>query len=382
MAICVGMKIFRMTLWLPFLIWASSALAERPVVVEFFVVPGCDVCEEIKTFVVPDVEARFGEDLVIQELSIDVDENYLKLAAYQDRFGADPDDKVSMVLSGRRYVGGRDNITTGLVAAIEQMLVESYEEASAVVDEPDGRENLRRRADEFTAIAVLAAGLTDGVNPCAFAAAILLVSLMTTGGRDRRVIFCTGVSFCLAVFLTYFLLGLGAFSILNRLSDHPTADLVLKWGMVLFLAVLAVISAWDAAIYARHRDPGRIVLQLPDHMKDRLRTMARSRIRSGGAIVGGFTAGVVVTLIESVCTGQVYLPTLTLLARQDGDGRTVSMLLLYNLAFVIPLIVVFLAAFSGASSARLADWSRKNVIPAKILLALFFAAMAVLTFAL
>ena len=62
-------------------------------------------------------------------------------------------------------------------------------------------------ASRFTLPAVLAAGLADGVNPCAFSAAIMLASVLALGGRRRRSRLAGGLAFCLGSFLTYMAMG-------------------------------------------------------------------------------------------------------------------------------------------------------------------------------
>ena len=53
-------------------------------------------------------------------------------------------------------------------------------------------------------------------------------------------------------------------------------------------------------------------------------------------------------------------------------------MLLYNVMFVVPLVVVTAASFLGARNQRLVDWSRTNVVWSKSLMGAFFAALAIL----
>jgi len=96
--------------------------------------------------------------------------------------------------------------------------------------------------------------------------------------------------------------------------------------------------------------------------------------------IGGFFLGAVVTAIESICTGQVYVPTLVLVVKGAGEAsRTAwSYLLLYNLMFIVPLAAVFLLTYFGLRTQTLLEWSKRNVVTSKILLGIFFLAMAVL----
>ena len=56
---------------------------------------------------------------------------------------------------------------------------------------------------------VLLIGLTDGLNPCAFATMIFFVSYLRLGRRSRRAMWAVGLSFIASVSLTYFLFGVG-----------------------------------------------------------------------------------------------------------------------------------------------------------------------------
>jgi len=53
-------------------------------------------------------------------------------------------------------------------------------------------------------------------------------------------------------------------------------------------------------------------------------------------------------------------------------------LILYNLMFLVPLIVVFLLTYFGLKTPTLLVWSKKNVVLSKVLMGAFFITMAVL----
>jgi cytochrome c biogenesis protein CcdA len=99
----------------------------------------------------------------------------------------------------------------------------------------------------------------------------------------------------------------------------------------------------------------------------------------GRPILGGVVTGAGVTILESVCTGQSYVPVLMYMLK-DNPSDLCSWLLLvtYNLLFVLPLAVVFICFHRGMQLKVLVDWSKRNLVVVKLLLGLFFAAMAVL----
>ena len=59
--------------------------------------------------------------------------------------------------------------------------------------------------------AVVTAAAVDAINPCAFAVLIILITAVLGAGNRRRVLYA-GLAFSLAVFISYYLMGLGVYS--------------------------------------------------------------------------------------------------------------------------------------------------------------------------
>ncbi|GAB7014777.1 hypothetical protein JCM10550A_01430 [Methanogenium cariaci] len=62
--------------------------------------------------------------------------------------------------------------------------------------------------------------------------------------------------------------------------------------------------------------------------------------------------GIVVSLIELPCTGGVYLAILAMLSGSEVWAAT-GLLVLYNLMFVVPLLVIITAAVAGFPPERM-----------------------------
>jgi cytochrome c biogenesis protein CcdA len=75
----------------------------------------------------------------------------------------------------------------------------------------------------------------------------------------------------------------------------------------------------------------------------------------------------------------VYLPTLAWLARTGDRARAIGLLLLYNLAFILPLLAVFAASYTGVSSSRIASSFQRHRGKVKIGPAVVFAGLAEVT---
>jgi len=81
-----------------------------------------------------------------------------------------------------------------------------------------------------------------------------------------------------------------------------------------------------------------------------------------------------VSILELACTGQLYLPTIAYLV-QTGSTRPAEVAALgaYNLAFIIPLVIVVLAVYYGVSSRRIGTWFSRRAGTAKFAMGAVFA---------
>lgn len=233
-------------------------------------------------------------------------------------------------------------------------------------------------ASRFTLPAVVVAGVVDGFNPCAFSIVIALAGILAVGGRRRRARMLGGWAFCLGSFLTYMAMGLGLMKALRSLAGLRTAHDVVMSLLALSLFVLSALSVRDAFRYRRAKVPSVITLQLPDRVKRLIRAIAEASWGGPAVVVAGLGCGFLVTLLDSLCTGQVYVPVLALISREPGALRSLGYLALYNAAFISPLVAVFMLAAKGADSERMSRWSKRNVFPSKIALGVVFALLGAL----
>jgi hypothetical protein len=93
---------------------------------------------------------------------------------------------------------------------------------------------------------------------------------------------------------------------------------------------------------------------------------------------GTIAVAVLITILELGCTGQVYLPTLAYYARTSM--RAASLLAAYNVAFVLPLTVLFVAVVAGVSTNRIRRLFLSTLPSVRFASAFLFAAFAVALF--
>ena len=235
-------------------------------------------------------------------------------------------------------------------------------------------------SSQWTFLTVLLAGLADGFNPCAFSIVIVLAGILAVGGRKRRARLLGGWAFCIASFFTYMAMGLGLMRVIRALESLRVIHDVIMVLLSVSLFVLAILSVRDAFRYRKEKVPSAIALQLPDKVKRLIRVVAETSWSGSAVVVTGFGCGFLVTLLDSLCTGQIYVPLLALISREVEAWRSFMLLAVYNLAFIAPLIVIFILAAKGADSERMSRWSKRNVFPSKIAMGIIFAILGVLVF--
>jgi cytochrome c biogenesis protein CcdA len=82
-------------------------------------------------------------------------------------------------------------------------------------------------------------------------------------------------------------------------------------------------------------------------------------------------------LLEAVCTGQTYLPTIVFILKGYKDMKAFIYLVTYNLMFVVPLFVIFLFALFGATSVQFSRFMKDKLGAIKILMSLLFLGLGI-----
>ena len=356
----------------------ASVLAARTVTLDYFFQQGCEECARVNALVLPMLAERFPDKYELHKYDISEEENYLKLVEYQERLNVTSDDTVCMIVDGKWYLGGFTAIDSGLWEVMEK--ARRLPTASIPPEDvSSNRERLHRRAENFTVGAILMAGLLDGFNPCVFSTLIFFMSLLLLARIRGGRLLAAGGAYCLACFCTYVALGFGLFHVLKLFSGYQAMRLGIETILIAFLVLFAFLSFRDAWRFRRSGKSGSVTLQLPEKVKNKIHSVMRNSLKFRYLLLGAFSVGVLVTVLESICTGQVYLPTLVLMSREFGAGsRWFGYLLLYNLMFILPLLLLFLAAWRGITMPVFLKWSRRNVVAGKTALGCLFLLLAVL----
>ena len=247
-------------------------------------------------------------------------------------------------------------VQTGVVSRLSQAEAKTGEASDDIV----------KRFNAFATLAVAGAGLLDGINPCAFATIVFFISYMSLVGRGRKEMLAAGGAFAAAVFVTYLLLGMGLLKFLSFLNEFSVVAKCVYLLAAIGTFVLAFLSLYDA-YKAQQGKVKEITLQLPKSLKQRIHKVIREQTRTSGVIIGALVIGFAISVLELVCTGQVYLPTITFVMGLEGmRGHALTYLILYNLMFIVPLLVVFGFVYWGTTSMQLGGVLQQHLMPVKL----------------
>ena len=278
------------------------------------------------------------------------------------------------------FVGRDALVGSDIREAALRSLVDKYDRTGAepvwkivAGDTASAAHSIVERFRGLGILTIMVAGLIDGVNPCAFATIVFLLSYLALVGRTRREILMAGLAFTAAVFLIYFSMGLGLFQFLQRLAFLSLLSRVVYALAALLVLVLSAISFYDFVLIRRGHRPADMKLQLPMFLKRRIHEAIRKQSRSGRLAMGAFLAGAIVSVLELACTGQVYLPTIIFVTGVEGlKTDAILYLLVYNLLFVLPLVIIFVISYLGISSQQIGAVMEAHMDRVKFILGFFF----------
>mgnify|MGYP001563065503 CR=1 FL=1 len=197
-----------------------------------------------------------------------------------------------------------------------------------------------------TIATVLITAAVDSINPCAIGVLILLVSQIVVT-RSKRQLIKLGMVYIAAIYATYFLAGLGLILFFRAIPLAIAEYISIAVGTV--IVVSGLIEIKDFFWYGKG-----ISLSIPAEYAKKIHNYATKMTYLGLIFLGVFAAGV-----ELPCTGGPYL-AITLMLSQNFNLMALLLLALYNVIFVMPLVVILVLAYTGTKITALKKWKQKN----------------------
>ena len=341
----------------------------------------CHSCARVKNGVIPGIKKEFKDRLEVEYLDIGDIENYKMLVGLQKKY--DPASTSNIIpvayIEGKLLYGGV-SIRNGL----RKLIIESLGQ-KGIISHRLPSIDLVPIFKEFKPLVIIGAGLLDGVNPCAFTVIVFFISFLALQGYRRRELIAVGLTFITVVFITYLLIGLGIFGFLYRLEGFWLVSKIVNIAIGLLSIVLGIFALYDFFKFKKTGQTEGLALQLPRSIKDRIHSLIGMHYRVKGGqdtvqskkhiivlISSALVTGFLISLLESVCTGQIYLPTIVFILKTTYKLQGLAYLLLYNFMFIIPLLIIFLFALWGVTSDQFSKFLKEHLLTVKLLMAVLF----------
>jgi len=317
----------------------------------FFHETGCPHCARVQGFLdelapaYPDLEV-VSYDLHEPE-ALELLEQLL--IEYEVELGPTPLWFIGDVASiGGTFYGLRDEpyAPAGLAEkpALEEAISRAISEnAPSPLSRLTGETSTGGLAQDLTIPAVILAAAADSVNPCTFAVLVLLLGTLIVAGRKGKVL-QIGLAFVAAIYLSYFLMGIGIFTAIQAAG--------IQRPFILAVSSLAILlGLWNMKDYFAY---GKwFTIEVPQRWRPTVKRITASVV----SIPGAFAVGVLDSLFLLPCSSGPYIAILALLSKTASRGQGIVYLLLYNFIFVVPLLLIVGAVYFGyTTTARAERW--------------------------
>ena len=231
---------------------------------------------------------------------------------------------VPVIFIGNAVLEGENAIKKNF-EPIATWYVKNKKTAISLPQIPDSYSSGTDANGEISIPLIIVAGLLDGINPCAFAVLVFLLAyLMTLTSRERMIL--AGITYSAAVFIFYFLSGLGIFTVVQTTGAVKGFSFIAA-----AIAIIAGILMIKDAIF-----PGKgPTLAIPESKKPMI-----NRFIEKSSIPAAFILGILVGMFELPCTGGIYLAIISMISLRMDIFAGVGYLLIYNMAFILPLLII------------------------------------------
>jgi len=198
-------------------------------------------------------------------------------------------------------------------------------------------------------------GSLDSFNPCAFFILLFLLNLLIYARSKKRMLLIGGIF----IFFSGFLYMLFMFLMYEVLNSIKPAENIFFITIIVGLIVLpmGILNIKDFFFFKKGAS-----LSIPDDKKPKIYKKMRGLVKNkklGATIIGTIILAATVNFYELLCTLGLPFAFINQLARYSVSDTSVSYyfyILLYNIVYVIPLIIiVFLFVFT-LGKRKLSEW--------------------------
>ncbi len=335
---------------------AISINAQNLPKIYLFYGTGCPHCAEVLNF--------FEEKDLFNQYSVEKKEIYfnrdnaLLYNNLLDKLGVPNSARgVPTVVIGDKVIVGDKPIIDNFVSEADKFIAEKSRDQSSL----NTKEQIKNPPPNLTLAAVIGASVVDAINPCAFAVLIILMSAILATGDAKKAL-KTGFAFASSIFISYFLMGLGLYKALGTVVMSGLFYKIIGWLAI----ILGLLNLKDYFWYGKG-----FLMEVPVSWRPKLKSL----LKSATGPLGAFCIGFLVSLILLPCTSGPYIVILVMLAEKGLQTKAILYLVLYNLIFVLPMILISFAVFKGFDPNKAEEIRQKRLKTLHLIAGIIMLAM-------
>ncbi len=200
---------------------------------------------------------------------------------------------------------------------------------------------------------ILITGFLDGLNPCAFAVLLFFIAFLFTIHKTKSSIWKMGVTYIFAIFLAYFLIGIGLMKAFIFTGAPHLMAVIAAYLMI----ILGLINIGNF-IFPNMK----FKIGIPSFSKEYLK-----RWMYKATIPAAFILGFLVGLCTFPCSGGMYVAIVGLLAAKATYLQGLAYLVIYNIMFILPLVIMLIAAGNKKAIEKITKWEQSKSTVIKLI---------------
>ena len=176
---------------------------------------------------------------------------------------------------------------------------------------------------------VLINGLIDSINPCAIGVLLSYIAIALSLKIQRKTFATFGIIYIATTYAVYLLIGIGILRVFHIFDLHN----FFGWLAALFILIIGLFNLKEFFL-------PELKIPLLSSFFNKCRII---KWKPEFTILSALILGFLIAVCEFPCSGGIYLATVSLLSAKETFLNGIFYLLLYNLMFISPLLIIFLS---------------------------------------
>jgi len=311
---------------------------QEPVDQLFFYEAGCPPCARFERFLSERIKQYYRVE--IKRYEVHEPENALLLSRFASLYNMEVHTP-AVVVGDTLIIGDERSSFRAIEASVREALRTGAPSPLSLVRD---RQDLKRTV---SLTAVLSAAAVDAVNPCACAVLVLLLGTILTGRKNRRRVIRAGLAFTASTLISYLLMGMGLYFAIRITGIQPYIYIGVS-----ILAILIGLGNLKETLWPEKW----FIMEVPKSWRPRIQEITKGVT----SVPGAFGIGFLVSVFLLPCTSGPYVVVIGMLSESLFRLPAIGLLILYNLIFILPFIIITLGVGYGLTTTARVERMRRE----------------------